>query len=88
MHEEDLYEFSGQVNTVLLSAKDLLGLNLLRYKHLVDNSERGFECAYAQISRRHFLENQEKELSTLQDVADLIQSLITGIKEYETEDNL
>ena len=88
MQEEDLYELSGQVNTILLGAKDLLGLNLLRYKHLVDNSEKGFECAYAQISRRHFLENKTQEVSTLQALSDLIQSLIKDIEEYETQDNL
>lgn len=87
MNDEDLYDYSTRVNNILLAAKNLLGLNLLRFKHLVDNSEKGFDCAYAQISRRHFLSDRATELSTLKALAKQINTLIEDLESETTWEN-
>lgn len=91
--DEEFYELSSDVNQILLSAKSLLGLNLLRFRHLVDGSPKGFDCTYARLTRRHFSESRQEELSTLLGIRDSLSSLITKLEETdvtkdEAEDNL
>lgn len=83
MDNEDFYELSTKVNQVLLSAKSLLGLNILRFRHLVDNSPKGFDCTYAMMTRRHFLEARAQEKSTLLALRDNLNEILEAIDEIE-----
>ena len=85
MQDQDFYNLSSKVNTVLLLAKKLLALNLLRYRHIVDNSPKGFDCTYAKMSKRHFYEAKSDELSQLKEIQSVLNDLIERI-ENETQD--
>jgi hypothetical protein len=82
----DLYELSTDVNQVLLKAKSLLGLNMLRFKHLVDASEKKFDCTYARLTRRHFSEQKQTELSLLKAYRDSIDALLSKASAMQDEE--
>ena len=54
MQDQELYEASTRANDIIAKVKDLFGLHLVRYRHLVDSSDMGFNCTYARITRREF----------------------------------
>ena len=87
MTDLEFYELSNDTNAVFLKAKKLLGLQLLRYKHLVDGSDKRFDCTYARMTRRHFVEGQQSELSTLLDLSEALTSLITKLEETDVKNN-
>lgn len=79
---EYLYALSTDANNLFQHSKQLLGLNLIRFKHLVDNSQgRGFDCTYAQISRRHFSEAIDQELSTLKAMRNALDKVIENMEQ-------
>ena len=83
-NREHFYELSTKANTVFIDSKNLLGLHLLRYKHLVDHSEKGFDCTYAEMTRRHFSNLAQEELITLQALRRKLDLLIEEVTR-ETE---
>lgn len=81
MLDEDFYILSGNLNAIVVRAKSLLGLNLLRYKHIVDNSPKGFDCTYAKLSRRHHEEDREREINTLKQMQHALNALIKELED-------
>lgn len=77
---EKLYRLSGQATNLLLESKKILALHVLRFKHLVDNGERGFDCTYAQMTRRYFSENREAEIDVLKQLRASVDLLIKELE--------
>lgn len=82
MQEEKFYNYSSNLGRIFTSAKSLLGLSLLRYKFLVDSSEKSFDCTYAKLTLSNYLDNSDTEISQLKQMRD---SLTTLIEELEHE---
>lgn len=58
----------------------MLALSLLRYKHLVDNSDKGFDCVYARVTAKNFREQAQSELDFLQSRVDSLTDLLLELR--------
>ena len=79
MTDEEMYSLSSETTSLLLQAKKLLGLHLLRYSHLVNNSNKGFDCTYSRITKRHFLEQFESERNTVAEISAQFNNLLESL---------
>lgn len=86
MTNEQMYGLSKEANETIRKAKALLSLYVIQYRHLVDNSDRGFDCPYAVAAARYFLSERDHELSTLKDLRDAVDSLIQHIEDCDNGD--
>ena len=84
---EEFYELSSETNQLLVDAKSLLGLNLLRFRHLVDGSPKGFDCTYARLSRANHFKDRQSELTTLLGMRERLNSLITKLEALDVEED-
>ena len=57
----DFYSVSGGITNLIKLVKPMVETWAYRYKHIVDNSERGLECPYAQRAARFSFEEAEPE---------------------------
>ncbi len=85
--DDILYDYSKQANSCLTDAKSLLKLHLIRFKHLVDHSDKGFDCTYSRLTARHFNEDIESELLVLMSLRDKLDNLIVGLQNEKTTTN-
>lgn len=87
MNSQELLAFSAKLNELILGARDLLQLHSARYKHLVDNSPRGTDCTYAQITMRLHNENPDETILALTKLGSQTQELLTWIQKPEEPQN-
>lgn len=83
MEQQELYELSTRLNTVLESAKDLLDLHATRYRFFVDSSPRGFDCTYAHATARLFKseEGTAGVITRLRQHIDLVENLVQELSD-------
>lgn len=77
---EHFYELSTEANKILVSARELLGLHLIRFRYLIDNSPSGFDCVHARMTKRYFDEDPAKEIAVLKALRDQIDCLIDRLE--------
>lgn len=78
------YEKSTELNAISTTIRNFVGLNLFRYKHIVDSSERGVDCVYAKMCERQY---NESELQVLIDFRNRLDLLIGELSEYSANQN-
>lgn len=91
MDNQSLYDLSTRANEIIATARDLLGLHLVRYSHFVNTSPKGFNCTYAMITSREFHDPEEisetiKTISGLRDTCDQILSDLAAIEPEQNPD--
>lgn len=78
---QNFYAFSCKMSEIVENAKQLLKLHAVRYRYLVDASDRGENCTYARITKRLFEEEKEINIvkERLLELRGIIDSLLEEI---------
>jgi hypothetical protein len=79
LSNETFYDLSGSAGELILKAKKLTHLHIMRYKLLVDTSAKAHDCTYAKLTKRYFLEELSQERETLAELANSINILLESI---------
>jgi hypothetical protein len=74
--DEELFEYSRELNQLLVSARDLLSHPSTKYYHFVQNSPWGFDCKYAQAIAKEVPEDQVQLSKLLHSMQDILQRLL------------
>jgi hypothetical protein len=77
MKDEELFELSESLKVIRDLAVKLMSTDWYAYHHMVNNSEKGYDCGYAKILKR----NGFKELSKLKTIVLEIDKKANLVKE-------
>lgn len=78
----NFYHLSTLVGELFIILKDLMGLQLFRYRFIVDNSPSGIECPYAKTCMNQ--SRRDNELQRLRELGEKLTGLLGEIEQYTT----
>lgn len=78
MKNEEVYDLSKTLKLIRNVATGLTFRDLYGYHHMVDTSQKGFDCSYAKVMKRNGF--QEKEMNKLKKDLNEIKEMIFKIE--------
>jgi len=84
------YQASAALTLLIQQSKMLLGTHAVRYRYIVDNSDRGLGCPYADGTwRQHQADPEEIQLllTQIQEQAATCSELLRAQEKHETENS-
>lgn len=78
MKNEELYDLSKNLKIIRNIAAGLSFRDLYGYHHMVDTSQKGFDCSYAKVMKRNGF--QEKEMTKLRKDLNEIKEIIFKVE--------